>query len=46
MSLLTGPTATKVETDKGLTLVKNDAYWDGTPKLDTIYVQTSQTEIR
>lgn len=37
----TGPyKATKVETDKGLTLVKNEDYWDGTPKLDTIYVQT------
>ena len=37
----TGPyIATKVETDKGLTLVKNENYWDGTPKLDTIYVQT------
>lgn len=37
----TGPyRATKVETDKGLTLVKNEAYWDGMPKLDTIYVQT------
>ncbi|NCB91670.1 MAG: ABC transporter substrate-binding protein [Clostridia bacterium] len=37
----TGPyMATKVETDKGLTLVKNEDYWNGTPKLDTIYVQT------
>lgn len=37
----TGPyKATEVETDKGLTLVKNENYWDGTPKLDTIYVQT------
>ncbi|MDD3219064.1 MAG: ABC transporter substrate-binding protein [Lachnospiraceae bacterium] len=37
----TGPyIATKIETDKGLTLVKNENYWDGTPKLDTIYVQT------
>lgn len=37
----TGPyIATKVETDKGLTLVKNENYWNGTPKLDTIYVKT------
>jgi peptide/nickel transport system substrate-binding protein len=37
----TGPyIATKVETDKGLTLVKNENYWDGTPNLDTIYVKT------
>lgn len=37
----TGPyQAVKVETDKGLTLVKNEEYWDGMPKLDTIYVQT------
>lgn len=37
----TGPyKATEVETDKGLTLVKNEDYWNGTPKLDTIYVQT------
>ncbi len=37
----TGPyRATKVETDKGLTLVKNETYWNGVPKLDTIYVQT------
>lgn len=37
----TGPyRATEVETDKGLTLVKNEDYWDGTPKLDTIYVKT------
>lgn len=37
----TGPyIATEVETDKGLTLVKNENYWDGTPNLDTIYVQT------
>lgn len=37
----TGPyIATKVETDKGLTLVKNENYWNGTPHLDTIYVQT------
>ena len=33
----TGPyMATKVETDKGLTLVKNENYWGGMPKLDTI----------
>jgi len=37
----TGPyMATKVETNKGLTLVKNENYWAGMPKLDTIYVQT------
>lgn len=37
----TGPyMAIKVETDKGLTLVKNEAYWNGTPQLDMIYVQT------
>ncbi|MDO4260819.1 MAG: ABC transporter substrate-binding protein [Eubacteriales bacterium] len=37
----TGPyRATLVETDKGLTLVKNEDYWGGEPKLDTIYVQT------
>lgn len=37
----TGPyIATKVETDKGLTLIKNENYWNGMPKLDTIYVQT------
>lgn len=37
----TGPyRAALVETDKGLTLVKNENYWDGTPHLDTIYVQT------
>ncbi len=37
----TGPyKATSVETDKGLTLVKNESYWNGTPKLDTIYVKT------
>ena len=37
----TGPyRATLVETDKGLTLVKNENYWDGMPHLDTIYVQT------
>lgn len=37
----TGPyKATKVETDKGLTLVKNENYWNGEPKLDEIRVQT------
>lgn len=37
----TGPyKAIKIETDKGLTLVKNENYWDGEPKLDAIYVQT------
>ncbi|MBF4693947.1 ABC transporter substrate-binding protein [Fusibacter ferrireducens] len=37
----TGPyIATKVETDKGVTLIKNKNYWNGTPKLDTIYVKT------
>lgn len=37
----TGPyMATKIETDKGLTLVKNENYWNGIPKLDTIYVKT------
>ena len=37
----TGPyRATKIETDVGLTLVKNENYWDGMPNLDTIYVQT------
>ncbi len=37
----TGPyRATRVETDQGLTLVKNENYWNGTPQLDTIYVQT------
>lgn len=37
----TGPyIATEVETDKGLTLVKNENYWNGTPKLDTICVKT------
>lgn len=37
----TGPyRAVEVETDKGLTLVKNENYWNGTPHLDTIYVQT------
>lgn len=37
----TGPyIATKIETDKGITLIKNENYWNGTPKLDTIYVQT------
>lgn len=37
----TGPyRVKKLETDKGLTLVKNDNYWDGTPKLDRIEVKT------
>ena len=37
----TGPyIATEVKTDQGLTLVKNENYWDGMPKLDTIYVKT------
>lgn len=37
----TGPyIATEVKTDQGLTLVKNENYWDGIPKLDTIYVKT------
>lgn len=37
----TGPyRATEVETDVGLTLVKNENYWNGTSKLDTIYVRT------
>ena len=37
----TGPyRATEVETDVGLTLVKNENFWNGTPKLDTIYVRT------
>ncbi len=37
----TGPyIATKIETDKGLTLVKNENYWNGTPKIDTIHVKT------
>lgn len=37
----TGPyRATEVETDVGLTLVKNENYWNGTPKRDTIYVRT------
>ena len=37
----TGPyTATEVNTDQGLTLVKNENYWGQTPKLDTIYVKT------
>ena len=37
----TGPyQAVEVITDQGLTLVKNEDYWDGTPKLDTIHVQT------
>ena len=37
----TGPyRATEVETDVGLTLVKNENYWNGTSNLDTIYVRT------
>ena len=37
----TGPyQAGEVLTYQGLTLVKNEDYWDGTPKLDTIHVQT------
>ena len=33
----TGPyIATKIETDKGLTLVKNENYWNGTPKMPKI----------
>lgn len=37
----TGPyKATKVETDKGMTLIKNEDYYNGTPKLDKIEVKT------
>lgn len=37
----TGPyIATELKTDVGLTLVKNENYWDGMPNLDTIYVKT------
>ncbi|HJD39288.1 MAG TPA: ABC transporter substrate-binding protein [Candidatus Blautia stercoripullorum] len=37
----TGPyTATEINTDQGLILVKNENYWGQTPKLDTIYVRT------
>lgn len=37
----TGPyMAEKIETDKGLTLVKNENYWNGAPKLDRIIVTT------
>lgn len=37
----TGPyRVTELETDKGLTLVKNKEYWAGTPKLDEIQVKT------
>lgn len=37
----TGPyVAQEIETDNGLTLVKNDNYWDGMPKIDKIYVKT------
>lgn len=37
----TGPyRAVEVKQDQGLTLVKNENYWNGMPKLDKIYVQT------
>lgn len=37
----TGPyKAVSVKTDSGITLVKNDNYWDGEPKLDKIVVET------
>ena len=37
----TGPyRAVKIETDKGLTLEKNENYYDGTPQLDRIEVKT------
>lgn len=37
----TGPyRAVSIETDQGLTLEKNENYWNGTPKLDRIYVKT------
>ena len=37
----TGPyIVQELETDKGLTLVKNENYWNGMPHLDTIYVKT------
>ena len=37
----TGPyIVQELETDKGVTLVKNETYWNGTPHLDTIYVKT------
>ena len=37
----TGPyRAVEIHTDEGLTLVKNENYWNGTPKLDKIYVKT------
>lgn len=36
----TGPyKAIALETDKSLTLIKNEDYWDGTPQIDTILVQ-------
>lgn len=37
----TGPyKAEKVETNQGLTLVKNENYWGSEPQIDTIYVKT------
>ena len=37
----TGPyIVQELETDKGVTLVKNETYWNGTPHLDKIYVKT------
>lgn len=37
----TGPyIATEVSSGEGLTLVKNENYWNGTPRLDRIYVYT------
>lgn len=37
----TGPyQATKIQTDKGLTLVKNENYYNGTPKLEQIEIKT------
>ena len=37
----TGPYIVQdLETDKGVTLVKNENYWNGTPHLDKIYVKT------
>ena len=37
----TGPyKAVSVKTDSGITLVKNDNYWDGEPKIDKIVVET------
>lgn len=36
----TGPyKAVSVKTDSGITLVKNDNYWDGEPKIDKIVVE-------